>query len=48
MNKKLKFLNGPFYNMIFKIIEEQKNKLKIILQGKNTTLNKKDYLFTSI
>ena len=48
MNKKLKFLNGPFYNMIFKIIEEQKNKLKIILQGKNTTINKKDYLFTSI
>ena len=48
LNKTFKFLNGPFYNMIFKIIEVQKNKLKISLQSKTTTLNKEDYLFTSI
>lgn len=46
--KKFKFLDGPFYNMIFKIIEVQKNKFKIVLQNKTTTLNKADYLFTSI
>lgn len=48
LNKSFRFLNGPFYNMIFKIIEVQKNKLKINLQSKTTTLNKRDYLFTSI
>ena len=47
-NKSFRFLNGPFYNMIFKIIEVQKNKLKINLQNKTTTLAKEDYLFTLI
>ena len=34
--------------MIFKIIEVQKNRLKIVLQSKKTTLNKEEYLFTAI
>jgi hypothetical protein len=48
LNRNFKFLNGPFYNMIFKIIEVQKNRLKIVLQSKKTTLNKEEYLFTAI
>lgn len=48
INKRMKFLNGPFANMIFNIIEVQKNKLKILLDGKNTVINKKNYLFSSI
>ena len=48
LNRNVKFLNGPFYNMIFKIIEVQKNRLKIVLQSKKTTLNKEEYLFTAI
>ena len=48
LNKNFKFLNGPFFNMIFKIIDIQKNKLKIILKDKQAILNKEDYLFTSI
>ena len=37
----MKFLNGPFANVIFNIIEVQKNKLKILLDGKNKSINKK-------
>ena len=48
INKRMKFLNGPFTNMIFKIIEVQKNKLEILLDGKTTIINKKNYLFSSI
>ena len=48
INKRMKFLNGPFANMIFNIIEVQKNKLKILLDGKNTIISKKNYLFSSI
>ena len=44
----MKFLNGPFANMIFNIIEVQKNKLKILLDGKIPSLTKKNYLFSSI
>ena len=33
---------------LFKIIEIHKNKLKILLGGHKTTINKKDYLFHSV
>ena len=48
INKKMKFLNGPFTNMIFKIVEIQKNKIKILLDGKNTIIKKENVLFSSI
>lgn len=46
--KNMKFLNGPFSNMIFKIIEVQKSKIQILLDGKKTTIRKNNYLFSSI
>ena len=48
LEKTMKFLNGPFSNMIFKIIEVQKRKIQIILDGKKTTIKKNSYLFSSI
>ena len=42
------FISGPFINMIFKIIEERKNKLKIIIGGLKTTIDKNaGYLYQS-
>ena len=40
-----KFKSGPMTNKLFKIINIQKNKLKILLGDLKTTINKKDYLF---
>jgi len=48
LEKTMKFLNGPFSNMIFKIIEVQKRNIQIILDGKKTTVKKNNYLFSSI
>lgn len=48
LKKTMKFLNGPFSNMIFKIIEVQKSKIQILLDGKKTTIRKNNYLFSSI
>ncbi len=48
LEKTMKFLNGPFSNMIFKIIEVQKRKIQIVLDGKKTTIKKNSYLFSSI
>ena len=48
INKKAIFISGPFTNMIFKIISEHKNKLKIIVGGLKTTINKNaGYLYQS-
>ena len=44
LKKTMKFLNGPFSNMIFKIIEVQKSKIQILLDGKKTTIRKNNYL----
>jgi len=40
INQRAIFISGPFTNMIFKIIEEQKNKLKIIIGGMKITIDK--------
>ena len=47
--KKGKFLSGPFTNMIFEVIENQKNKLKVLI-GNVTTAGSKNssYLYRSI
>ena len=48
INKKAIFISGPFTNMVFKIISENKNKLKIIIGDLKTTIDKNaGYLYQS-
>ena len=48
MNRKAQFITGPFANMIFEIIEKQKNKLKILIGSLVTTVqDNKNYLYRS-
>ena len=47
--KKAQFVSGPFTNMMFEIIEKQKNRLKIIVGNVVTTISdKKNYLYRPI
>ena len=49
ITKKAKFISGPFTNMIFEILEKQKNKLKILIGNIVTTIpNKTNYLYRPI
>ena len=49
ITKKAKFISGPFTNMIFEILEKQKNKLKILIGNIVTTIpNKANYLYHPI
>ena len=48
INSNYKFFSGPFTNSIFKIIQLQKNKIKILMGNFKTTINKKDFLFQPI
>lgn len=48
INKKYKFISGPFTNQIFKIIELQKNKINILMGNIKSTVIKKDFLFQPI
>ena len=41
--KYAEFLSGPFTNMIFEIISEQKNKLKILIGNSTATIEKSKY-----
>ena len=44
-----KFLNGPFTNMIFSVIENKKDKLKVLIGNVKTTITKNsDYLYCSV
>ena len=44
--EKAKFISGPFINMIFEILEKQKNKLRILIGNIITTIpDKKNYLY---
>ena len=45
---KYKFISGPFFEMIFKIINLQKNSIKILLGNFETTIKKKEYFFTRV
>ena len=48
INQKAIFISGPFINMIFKIVSEHKNKLKIIIGDLKTTIDKNaGYLYQS-
>ena len=47
--KKGQFVSGPFTNLIFEIVENQKNKLKIISNNITTIVSKKsEYLYRYI
>ena len=49
ISRKAKFISGPFTNMIFEIIEKQKNKLKILVGNIVTTIpNNTNYLYRPI
>ena len=49
MAKKAQFISGPFTNMIFEILEVQKNKLKILVGNIVTTISdNKNYLYRPI
>ncbi len=45
---KYKFTSGPFTEMIFKIINLQKNSIKILLGKFETTIKKREYFFTRV
>ena len=47
-NSSYKFSSGPFVNNIFKIINLQKNKIKILIGDLTTTLTKNKFSFTPI
>jgi len=46
-NKKYKFNNGPFLNLIFHVLEIQKTKFKILIGDKITTI-RKGFFFSSL
>jgi hypothetical protein len=48
LTSKFKFISGPFANEIFKIIELQEKKIKILIGNLKTTINKKELLFKPI
>ena len=49
MKRKAKFVSGPFTNMVFEIIERQKNKIKILVGNIVTTISdKKNYLYRPV
>tara|TARA_Y100000590_G_C15736655_1_gene1018753 strand:- start:1770 stop:2270 length:501 start_codon:yes stop_codon:yes gene_type:complete len=49
IKRRAKFISGPFTNMMFEIIEKQKNKLKILIGNVVTTISdKKNYLYRPI
>ena len=47
--KKAEFVSGPFTNMMFEVLEKQKNRLKILVGNVVTTISdKKNYLYCPI
>ena len=47
--KKGIFMNGPFTNMIFTVIENQKDKLKVLIGNMKTTITKNsNFLYRSV
>ena len=48
INSRYKFSSGPFAEMIFKIIDLQKNKIKILLGNLSTTIERREFLFNPL
>jgi len=47
-NKKYKFISGPFTNMIFKILQENKLSIKAIIGNYRATVSKSENLFRAV
>ena len=48
-NKKARFISGPFTDIMFEVISNQKNKLRVLIGNLRTTISKKSgYLYRSI
>jgi hypothetical protein len=48
INKYYKFLSGPFAQKFFKIIETQKNKVKILMGNIETIVDKREHLLSPL
>ena len=48
VNQFYKFSSGPFTQRIFKLIDLQKNKFKILMGNFTTTIDKRNYLISSL
>ena len=48
ISRDYKFLSGPFLNKVFKVISVQRNKLRILVGGLNTTIRKDEFLFNPV
>jgi hypothetical protein len=48
LNRKYKFITGPFLNKIFKVLSVQKNKMKILVGGLKTNIKIDKFLFNTI
>ena len=48
VNRNYKFSTGPFSEKVFKIINLQRNRIKILMGNIKTTIKKKEFLFTPI
>ena len=48
INSMYKFITGPLTNKIFKIISFHKNKLNVLINNFNTTVDKRDFLFNRV
>lgn len=48
INSDYKFFSGPFTNSIFRILELQKNKIKVLMGKFETTVNKRELLFQPV
>lgn len=48
LEKEYRFLSGPFVSKIFKIIELQKNKIKILIDKLKIDIKKEDYFFKPV
>ena len=48
LNKKYKFSSGPFSEKIFKIINLQRGKIRVLMGNIKTTIKRKDFLFTPV
>ena len=48
LDRNYKFSSGPFADKIFKIINFQRNRIKVLMGNIKTTIKKKEFLFTPV
>lgn len=47
-NKNYKFLSGPLAGTLFKVLEQNKNKLNVLVENVKVQINRKNYLFEPV